>query len=239
MTGAGQERAPRSALTLAILAFMAAAGVVLLLLLGFWQVQRLAWKQDLIARVDARVHAEAAPVPTDWASVTREGDEYRRVTLTGTWLHDDSVLTQAVTDLGAGFWVVTPMETDSGIYLVNRGFVPSDNRDGASRPEGVQTVTGLLRMTEPEGGFLRTNDPAADRWHSRDVAAIGQAKGLTVAPFFIDADRQGDGLPVGGLTVIRFPNNHLSYAITWFALALGLAGAAIFVGRHEARLRRG
>lgn len=86
-------------------------------------------------------------------------------------------------------------------------------------------MTGLLRITQPGGGFLRANDPQAGRWFSRDVAAMSAAQGVTqAAPYFIDADAQGAAasLPVGGLTVISFRNSHLSYALTWFAMALGL-----------------
>ena len=93
-------------------------------------------------------------------------------------------------------------------------------------------MTGLLRMSEPGGAFLRSNDPAADRWFSRDVAAIAASRGLDkVAPYFIDAERAPgeSGLPVGGLTVIAFSNNHLVYALTWGALALMAAVGAIFV----------
>ncbi|QUS36096.1 SURF1 family protein [Falsirhodobacter algicola] len=239
---ASTETRPRSAGTLAVLGLLAAAGVVLLLALGVWQVQRLHWKTDLIARVDARVHARpvAAPPPSEWAGINRTDDEYRRVEVTGTFRNADAVLTQAVTDLGAGFWVMTPLETADGTYLINRGFVPAETRDDYARPEGEQTVTGLLRITEPDGGFLRSNDPEGGRWFSRDVAAIAAAKDLgPVAPFFIDAEDAGQGAPVGGLTVIAFRNHHLNYAITWFLLAAGLLAASIYVGVHEWRLRRG
>src|SRR5690606_28857381 len=116
--------------------------------------------------------------------------------------------------------------------LINRGFVPPNHRDPATRRQGqiedVTTVTGLLRLSESGGAYLRTNEPATDRWYSRDVAAIAAARGLTdVAPYFIDADaseaQPGDA-PVGGLTVIKFSNNHLQYALTWFALAVMVAG---------------
>jgi surfeit locus 1 family protein len=115
--------------------------------------------------------------------------------------------------------------------LVNRGFVPSGRREASTRrdgnPDGPVEITGLLRTTEPKGGFLRNNVPQHNRWYSRDVAAIAAARGLReVAPFFVDADagsQSADG-PIGGLTVIRFPNNHLVYALTWFALAFMLAG---------------
>lgn len=242
MSGAGTDLRPRSALTLAVLAVLAAAGVALLLSLGVWQVQRLAWKTDLIERVEARLDAPVvpAPGPDEWPATTREAAEYRKVEVRGRFLNDKAVLTQAVTEEGAGFWVLTPLLAGDATYLINRGFVPAATRTDYSRPEGEQTVTGLLRITEPKGGFLRSNDPAGGRWYSRDVAAIAEAQGLAnVAPFFIDVARSGDGAPIGGLTVVQFRNSHLTYALTWFALALGLAGAAVFVGWHEWRLRRG
>jgi surfeit locus 1 family protein len=95
---------------------------------------------------------------------------------------------------------------------------------------------GLLRLTEPKGGFLRSNDAVANRWYSRDVSAIADARGLAhVAPYFVDADAKPNpgGFPIGGLTVIRFANNHLVYALTWFALAIGLAAGAIVIGRKR------
>ena len=110
--------------------------------------------------------------------------------------------------------------------LVNRGFVlPERSAPGArwaGQAQGEQQVTGLLRLSEPHGGFMRANDPAHDRWRSRDVAAIAARRGLSgVAPYFIDADASPNpgGWPRGGLTVVRFANSHLVYAITWFALA--------------------
>ncbi|WP_457579752.1 SURF1 family protein [Ensifer canadensis] len=222
----------------AILPIALSVLAVVLIALGSWQVQRLFWKLDLITRVDARVHAEPvpAPLPAEWPGINAEKDEYRRVTATGVLDHEQEVLVQAVTERGAGFWVMAPIvRDDRSTILINRGFVPSDRRDAAarsqSRTSGIVGVTGLLRMTEPGGGFLRSNDPAADRWYSRDVVAIAKAQGLTnVAPYFIDADATPNpgGLPVGGLTVVSFRNSHLVYAVTWYVLAL-LSAAGIFV----------
>jgi surfeit locus 1 family protein len=217
------------------------------LALGGWQVQRLAWKTDLIAQVDARVHAAAAPAPgpAEWPRVSRETDQYRRVVVRGVFQHDRETLVQAVTDAGGGFWVMTPLIDDRGFtVLINRGFVPAGRRDPANRAEGQvagrRTVTGLLRITEPNGGFLRANDAAGDRWRSRDVAAIAAHRGLNdVAPYFIDADATANpgGWPLGGLTVIRFPNSHLIYALTWFGMALmTLVGFGLFL-RDDRRRR--
>jgi surfeit locus 1 family protein len=218
-----------------LLAGLCLLGVAGLIALGVWQVERRTWKLALIDRVDQGVHAAPQPVPppASWPAISAANDEYRRITVTGHFMHDREALVQAVTDYGRGFWVVTPLRTDDGdVVLVNRGFVPPERRDPTTRGEGdphtAVTVTGLLRMTEPKGAFLRTNDPSADRWYSRDVAAIAAARDLPrVAPFFIDADATPNpgGYPIGGLTVIAFPNNHLIYALTWFALAFMLAGA--------------
>lgn len=242
-------RRPRSTVTLAILGVLILVMVVGLLALGVWQVERLAWKRDLIRQVDARVHAPAvpAPGPERWPTVTRESDQYRHVVLRGVFDNDRETLTQAVTDYGPGFWVMTPFHTDAGFtVLVNRGYVSPERRTPDSRAAGQiggeTTVRGLLRITEPKGGFLRANDPARDSWRSRDVQAIAARRGLTnVAPFFVDADAAANpgGWPRGGLTVIRFPNSHLVYALTWFGLALMMAAAGAFLAWDERRVRRG
>lgn len=218
--------------------------VLVFIALGSWQVQRLVWKLDLIARVDARIHAQPVAVlaPAQWSSISEDKDEYRRVTATGVFLQDRQVLVQAVTEFGAGFWVVTPMiQPDGATILINRGFVPSDRRDAvlhaAAQPSPIVSVTGLLRMPEPGGAFLRSNDPANGRWYSRDVTAIATAAGLDrVAPFFLDADATANpgGFPIGGMTVVSFRNSHLVYALTWYLLAI-MSGVGLYVV-HRQRL---
>jgi surfeit locus 1 family protein len=149
---------------------------------------------------------------------------------------------QAVTELGGGYWVLTPLiQEDGTAILINRGFIPAEERESAAwkaRTDGAETVTGLLRMPEPGGAFLRSNDPQADRWFSRDVEAIAASRRLPpTAPYFIDAERASGhaGLPVPGLTVVSFSNNHLVYVITWAILALMAAAGAIFVNREALR----
>ena len=212
-----------------VLLALCLAGTLLFAALGIWQVQRLAWKRDLIARVDARIHAApvAPPARRDWTALEWRDAEYRRVQVRGEFLHDRETLVDALTVLGPGAWVLTPLQTSDGVILINRGFVPAERRKEAARAEGQVggevTVTGLLRLSEPRGRFLRPNKPAADRWFSRDVVAIARVRGLQgVAPFFIDADSasSSSGGPVGGLTVVQFRNAHLAYALTWFGLAV-------------------
>lgn len=236
-SGGGDAAPSLTPLRRAVFGLGAAFVFLTLVGLGTWQVQRRAWKLDLIARTDARVHAPAVPAPSPaaWPGVGPD-DAYRHVTLSGRFLNDRETLVQAVTDYGAGYWVLTPLRREDGsLVLVNRGFVPGDRKDPASRPEGQVagpvTVTGLLRLTEPGGAFLRANDPAGNRWYSRDVAAIAAARGLSdVAPYFVDGDAAANpgGLPIGGLTIVAFPNNHLVYALTWYGLALMLGGFFVY-----------
>lgn len=228
----------RRAVLLAVLA-VAFAGLVAL---GNWQVARRAWKLDLIERVERHLQAApvAAPAPAQWPA-TGGDDEYRRVTVSGVYAHDRETCTQAVTVHGPGCWVLTPLQTRDGWWvLVNRGFVEPQRRDPATRAAGqvagTLSVSGLLRLSEPGGGFLRANDPAIGRWTSRDVAAIAQARGLPadrVAPYFIDADATLADGPVGGMTVVRFRNSHLVYALTWYGLALLALVGAVRIWRRD------
>ncbi|MDP9963275.1 surfeit locus 1 family protein [Variovorax paradoxus] len=248
-TPAGRPRGAAARVALAVCAALAFAGFFAL---GTWQVERRAWKLDLIARVEQRVHAPASEAPgrERWPQVNAADDEYRRVRIAGRFLHGKETLVQASTRLGAGFWVLTPLQAaDGSIVLVNRGFVPPEARErtarAATEPQGEITVTGLLRISEPKGGFLRRNEPAADRWFSRDVQAIAAARGLhDAAPYFVDAEAApsppgaAPAWPAAGLTVIAFPNSHLVYAITWYGLALMVLGAAWF-GWREGRRRAG
>jgi surfeit locus 1 family protein len=256
---------PRSTGLRLFLVACAALVVITFLALGVWQVQRLAWKTALIARVDARVHAPpvTAPETASWSQVNAESDAYRHVRVTGVFLDKMTSRVQAVTELGSGFWLLTPLcRTDGSIVLINRGFVPAGLHfsEGVADPvpaalaggacagaknEGrlVHEVTGLLRLNEPGGAFLRHNDARAGRWYSRDVLAMAAALGLSpVAPYFIDADAGQEamlvapsGSPAGGLTVIVFHNSHLVYAFTWFALALLTVGGFWWATREEHR----
>lgn len=223
-------------LVLALAAFVA---------LGIWQVERLQWKHALIARVDARVHAEPIPLPADdrLARVKGSDLDYLRVSLQGSYAGSATVLVRAATDLGTGYWTMTPLKLEDGRQVwVNRGFVPagtSARAAAASTPPGAVRVVGLLRSDEPGGSLLQSNQPQADRWYSRDTAVMAKARGIgRVVPAFVDAQveqaNRPKGLsPVPGLTQIHFPDNHLSYALTWFALAAMSAMALVFVWRRR------
>ena len=221
--------------------------------LGLWQLDRLAWKNALLAQVQERAArpAEAAPPRAEWSGVTRAGDEYRHVRATGWFDHSAETLIYTVLSdskapvKGPGFLVITPlMLPDNSAILVNRGFVPNDRRDRRSRSEGQitgpVTVTGLLRLPEEPSWFVPDNDPLRNAWYRRDPEQIGRARGLdVVAPFLIDADATPNpgGLPLGGETRLAFTNRHLEYALTWFGLAVTLVG--VYIAFVISRLRAG
>jgi surfeit locus 1 family protein len=261
--GASRQRSRALRVSLAIAAGLMFAGFFAL---GTWQIYRLQWKLALIERVDQRVHGApvAAPGPAQWTRLSAEADDYRPVRLRGVYLPASSTQVLASLERGIGYWVLTPLcAADGAIVMVNRGFIPAGSGGWSPQPappaaaadacaaaraagQAEVQVSGLMRLSEV-AGRLRANEPARNYWYTRDVQAIAQARGLpAVAPYFVDADAAsalaagpaaGGAQPVGGLTVISFVNNHLVYALTWFALALMVAGATVWVVRDARKGR--
>ncbi|ESR24933.1 SURF1 family protein [Lutibaculum baratangense] len=222
--------------------------------LGYWQVQRLAWKEQLIAAAETRATAPAVPLPpaAEWPSLDPEDYEYRSVSATGHFRHDREV--HAYTTLseprgssgGQGYWVLTPLDLQdgSGSVVVNRGFVPDERKDPATRQEGLVegevTVEGLMRAPQTGSWMLPDDDPQRNVWFTRDPEKIAAVEGLDgpVAPFTIDqvGPAPPGGLPQPGETRLQFENSHLGYAITWFGLAAALV--AVYVALLRGHLRR-
>ncbi len=233
-------------------AVAAAIAFVILVGLGIWQLERLAWKEALIARVEAGLTSApiAAPGPDARAALDMAAAEYQPVTLRGVFDHSKEVhVVHALTGPkgplgGLGYQVFTPLQTDGGWWVyVNRGFVPRENKDPATRSagqiEGEATVEGLLRGVGSRSWFTPGDDTVGNEWFSRDPALFAAASGLPVddvAPYLVDARFDPDiagSLPQGGETLVSFPNNHLLYAVTWFGLAAVLVGVfAVFAARR-------
>jgi surfeit locus 1 family protein len=216
------------------------AALVILLGLGTWQVERLAWKTNLINTISARMKAEPRPlVGPDFGPV----EEYERVRVQGEFRHDREIHLLARSLEGElGYHIVTPLaDADGGTVLIDRGFVPQDKRDPATRlggqVQGPVTITGLARLPRKPGlAFaLPDNRPAENMWIWLDLPRIGEVVGTPLAPFVIDADAAPNpgGLPVGGQTRLEVPNDHLQYAITWYALAVALV--VMFIVYHWRR----
>ena len=213
--------------------------------LGAWQLERLQWKLALIARVNS--HMADAPLTLDAIkAMNAEEAQYRRVTLQGRFdhAHEAYVFT---TDAGAPVYhVLTPFRTGDGrTLMVDRGEVPKEKLDPASRiagnVPGVVQMTGVWRVPDPPN-LLFTPPPEAARriWYSRNVQAIAAADSLTLAaPVVIEADTAPNpgGWPRGGQTVVTFRNQHLSYAVTWFGLALCLLGVWFAYHISKGRIR--
>ena len=235
--------------SLVLPALASLVALAILLGLGAWQLQRKAWKEGLIAGIQARAYGEPGLIvpEAEWSAWRAEQDEFRKVRVTGTFLHPLETAVYGLAPGGQrgapaqGYYLITPLRLESGaIVLVNRGFVPTELKDPAARPGsqlgGEATITGLVRAPEARNAFTPADDPARNLWFVRDPQAIARLHRLErVAPFLIDADAspQPGGWPRGGQTLLNLPNNHLQYAVTWFGIALTLIGVfAAFAWRR-------
>lgn len=230
--------------------FLAAALVALAILLGLgtWQVQRLGWKENLIATIEQRVTSEPRPLAEIEQLLASEGDvDYWPVTVEGTFRHEGERHFFATHEGKSGYYVYTPLELQDGrLLFVNRGFVPFDLKDASKRQEGqvegVARITGLAR-NELDGKpsmMVPDNDPAKNVFYWKDLQAMAGTSGVgqpdNYLRFFVDADDTPNpgGLPVGGVTMISLPNSHLEYALTWYSLAAVLVGVlAVWLVRQR------
>ena len=228
---------PKLSRTIAALAVMA-----ILLGLGFWQLDRLGQKRDLILKIAERAISEPVPAP----GFSEPGDidfEFRRATATGTFRHDLEIAIYAIGPGGApGYRIYTPLERNSGgVILVNRGWVPTALKGRALRaeglPPGVVTVVGILRHPGAKARFTPENQPQTNAWFWLDLDLAADARGLeNLAYYFIEAaaDPDSPGPPCGATSAPYIANNHLGYMLTWFSLALALAVIfAIFHRRKD------
>ena len=235
----------RSLLAPSLATFVALA---ILVALGLWQLDRKAWKDGLAQAIAARAFGEPGTIHPEasWSGWRAADDEFRRVRVTGRFLHHleapvHGLMPSEPRGAVQGYYLFTPLQlADGPVLIVNRGFVPSELRDPGARASGQVpgevTVTGLVRAPERRGWFVPENDPTRNRWFLRNPAAIAHAHGLDrVAPFYIDADATPvpGGWPKGGQTRLTLPNNHLQYALTWFGIAVTLIGVfAVFAARR-------
>jgi surfeit locus 1 family protein len=241
LTADGAQRRPLRLLWPAVATL---TGCAFLIFLGVWQLQRLAWKEGLIAEIAARAKAPPQPLPPPnrWAQLRPDDYEYRHVELDGAFDNDREALVFRPAGGPArepGYLVLTPLRLDSGAFvIVNRGFVPLDRKDPAARGEieGRTHVTGLMRQPESRNFFTPADDPETGQYFTRDPALIAAHFGLApAAPFSVDADASPTSgvLPRGGASELTFPNNHLAYALTWFGLALALIGVFAAFARQR------
>lgn len=211
-------------------------GAAILISLGVWQVQRLAWKQDILARIDARIADAPMPLPQD---PDPETDEYRPVTVSGAALEGAQTVLVSVKGQGAGYRIVGPFATDDGRrILVDYGFVPVTvtELEGLDKPAGPMTVIGNLLWPDEIDQFTPAPDFAQSLWFARDLPLL--AVRLETEPVLIVAadvsvpTRGVTPLPVDGAAI---PNDHLQYAITWFSLAAIWVVMTLYLLRRTGR----
>jgi surfeit locus 1 family protein len=215
-------------------------GIAILIGLGVWQLDRKVWKENLIATMTARLDRapEDLPPREDWQRLTEQGNEFARVTFPAEFLPGQEALVYSAGSAvrpdvkGPGYFVFAPARLAGGsIVIVNRGFVPPDRKDPATRAQGASRgsvdIVGIVRWPETRGLFTPADDLKDNVWYLRDIAAMAAAKHWTnVAPFYIEQESPPPpgGLPKPGKLAVNLPDNHLQYAITWFGLALALTG---------------
>lgn len=207
------------------------AGFAVLVALGTWQMERRSWKAELIATMESRL--AMAPLAIEAVLASREPVDFRPLRASGSFRHDREFYLAARSYQGKlGYHVVTPLVLNDGrtTVMVDRGWVPTDRRDPASRPlgqlAGVVSVTGIARLPPRPGVFTPDNRPDQNQWYWSDLSAMAQQADVAqVVPFVIEAgaDSNPGGLPIGGRTRVTLSNDHLQYAITWYALAGALA----------------
>ncbi|AIC26161.1 surfeit locus 1 family protein [Rhizobium etli bv. mimosae str. IE4771] len=206
--------------------------LAILISLGTWQVERLHWKEGLLADIATRQAAAPVPLADIEAMAASGGDiEYRKVTASGRYINNKERHFFATWRGQTGFYVYTPLElADGRVLFVNRGFVPYENKEPEMRMQGQltdqQTVTGLARAKLPSkpSRLVPDNDVAKNIFYWKDLDVMAESVGLDkarVLPFFVDADSTPNpaGLPIGGVTQVDLPNDHLQYALTWYGLA--------------------
>jgi surfeit locus 1 family protein len=232
---------------------LALCGLAILIGLGVWQLDRKAWKDNLIATLTARLAADpvaGVPPRDQWQTLDRAQLEFRRVTVPVEFLNDQEALVYTAGSAlrpdvkGLGYWVFTPARLPGGsVVVVNRGFVPGDRKAPATRRAGQVSgsvdIVGILRWPDEKNMFTPNDEPQHNIWYVRDPAVIGPAKNWgTVAPFFIDLEspEPPGGLPRAGRVELRLSDNHLQYALTWFGLALTLVG--VYTAAMISRIRR-
>lgn len=191
-------------------------GAAILLALGIWQVQRLAWKQDVIAQINARISDAPVAVPADPDPLN---DAYLPVVITGTYAGDTLRILVSQKDVGAGYRLITAMDSDAGRVLIDRGFIAVDDK-GIATPDTSVTVQGNLQWPQETDSFTPEPDRDVNIWFARDVPLMAQALGTR--PILIVASAVSQDDPVVKpfpVDTSRIPNDHLQYAITWFSLA--------------------
>lgn len=220
---------------------MTLGAVGLMLALGTWQLQRLSWKEALIARIETANRAEPLTKLPKGAEAIREKQFYR-LRLEGEYLPEAEFhLAARYFHSQLGYAVLTPFALEDGrTVLVNRGWIPTRSKEDSSAfaaPQGQQAIEGIIRTSDERNPFTPENQPEKNIWFGRDVAQIADHSKLDLEPLTLDliGEQNPKQLPVPSDGAIALRNDHLNYAITWFALGLGFAVISLLYHRKKKR----
>lgn len=201
-------------------------GAAILIGLGFWQVQRLSWKEGVLAEIDARIAAPPVALPE---APDADRDRFLPVQVAGRFTGEALDVLTSRKGQGAGFRIVAVMETDAGRrILIDRGFLPEARR-ADPRAEGPATVTGNLHWPDDKSSSTPPPDLARGIWFSRDVADMAAALDTEPVLVVLRAGGPQDGVTPMPLDTSGIPNDHLGYAVTWFLLAVVWLGMTVLL----------
>jgi surfeit locus 1 family protein len=216
-----------------IFAILALSGAIFLVQLGFWQLNRLAWKEALISQMQAAIDGQGVDLTPEQAAARFMEDEwadYVPVKISGQYVGSTQWL-YAIVDGRPGWHAVDLLERPDGLaVLVDRGALPNDAREMVTRPDGPVEFRGLARRPQPQAGaFQPESKPESREFFWRDVEAM--AEGTPIHGFLVEKLPQADdrGWPRALVPDPKsLPNNHFDYALTWFSLAALLLGLTAF-----------
>ena len=214
-------------------------GLAILLALGIWQVQRLAWKQDLLAGIEARIAADPVPLPE---SPSPEADRYLPVTVAGTFADGPRArMLASRRQIGAVYRHIVPFQTvDGSRILVDLGWTPVDTAL-PDLPDGPMTLAGNLDWPREADGFTPAPDLDAELWYARDVPAMAEVLDTRPILLILRESPQSDlGVTPWPVDTTGIPNDHMQYALTWFSLAAIWVGMTLlFVLRTRRKAKEG
>lgn len=218
---------------------------IVLLILGSWQIQRLLWKNHLVAEINERINMP--PLEFPHIKIDIENLKYRRITITGYFLHDKEIhLFTGVKEMGgeSGYNIFTPLESKDGVILVDRGWVPAKQKERETRPQtlikGNISITGMIHTGEHQGTFTPKNNIEKNIWFWIDIPAIAGFTGKTIENMYVRAlvgEDKNNILPIAGKSTIEIRNDHLEYAIIWYSLAIILLVIYVIYTRSGKKIR--
>jgi surfeit locus 1 family protein len=202
--------------------------------LGVWQVQRLEWKKGVLEKINNNFNQPSVPLPSDFNPADVNENEYKKYSVRGHYLYDRELyLMMRPFEGKIGNHLITPfVRADTGdTILINRGWAPREYSSPIPDQIKDETVVGIMRGSEKGGSFSAVNNQQVNEWFWRDIPTMASVSGAKEIYLEALRDPKSEGYPIGGITKVAIPNNHLNYAVTWFSLSAALTAMTVFMIR--------